>query len=164
MTWFSINIFRATGTRLDPSVCALIGRLGTVAGQVSLMILTTDHMSLVTSAALRAGQPPLQPEVSLEPQLRPRVPGLARPRPHCPLWSGGGRAVLSPGADIRGDGDLAPGPPGLPASPAGPGVKSQLPGEHHQQGHLQQYQQQSYSRWRSPPTPGSTATSCSPWS
>ena len=59
MTWFSINIFRATGTRLDPSVCALIGRLGTVAGQVSLMILTTDHMSLVTSAALCAGQPPV---------------------------------------------------------------------------------------------------------
>ena len=44
MTWFSINIFRATGTRLDPSVCALIGRLGTVAGQVSLMILTTCHL------------------------------------------------------------------------------------------------------------------------
>ena len=34
MTWFSINIFRATGTRLDPTVCSLIGRLGNVAGQV----------------------------------------------------------------------------------------------------------------------------------
>ena len=88
MTWFSINIFRATGTRIDPSICALIGRLGNVSGQVSLMILTTDHMSLVTSAAVRAGQPPLQPEVSLEPQLQPRVPGLARPRPHCPLRPG----------------------------------------------------------------------------
>ena len=141
MTWFSINIFRATGTRLDPSVCALIGRLGTVAGQVSLMILTTDHLSLVTSAAVCAGQPPLQPEVSLEPQLWPRVPGLARPRAHSSLGPGGGRAVLSPGADIRGDGDLAPGPPGLPASPAGAGAQGQLPGEQ-QQRHLQQYQQQ----------------------
>ena len=132
MTWFSINIFRATGTRLDPSVCALIGRLGTVAGQVSLMILTTCHLSLVTSAALCAGQPPLQPEVSLEPQLWPRVPGLARPRAHSPLGPGGGRAVLSPGAGIRGDGDLTSGSPGLPASPAGAGAQGQLPGEQQQ--------------------------------
>ena len=36
MTVSSINIFRATGTRLDPAVCALVGRGGVIIGQVGL--------------------------------------------------------------------------------------------------------------------------------
>ena len=35
MTWWSINIIRATGTRLDPASCALGERIATVLGQIS---------------------------------------------------------------------------------------------------------------------------------
>ena len=35
MSWWSINIIRATGTRLDPVSCALGERIATVLGQIS---------------------------------------------------------------------------------------------------------------------------------
>ena len=63
MTWFSINIFRATGTRLDPSLCALIGRLGNVSGQVrthARIISISSFLSCSPSwsaSAITGGQP-----------------------------------------------------------------------------------------------------------
>ena len=33
MTFFVVNIMRATGTRLDPQLCALVERISIVAGQ-----------------------------------------------------------------------------------------------------------------------------------
>ena len=34
LTWFSINIIKATGTRLDPAKCALAERFASVGGQI----------------------------------------------------------------------------------------------------------------------------------
>ena len=35
LTWFSINIIKATGTRLDPAKCALAERVASVGGQIT---------------------------------------------------------------------------------------------------------------------------------
>ena len=68
MTWFSINIFRATGTRLDPSICALIGRVGTVSGQVSLtpiMIITLITVLSCSPCWSASGTAACQPGASV---------------------------------------------------------------------------------------------------